>query len=315
MPRAERAALDLRSISLLEHIDRGGTISAAADALNFSCSGLSQQLRQLEGTLGTALVERRPREAMLTPAGRVLMEHASDIRAQLEAAEHEVREIARLRGGRLRMATFRSVGETLVAEGVAYFRAHWPAVELTLREGEPEQYLHLLRSGEIDIALTFAYDGVAGAALDKRLALARLCDDEMVVVMPATHRLARCDRVPLDALRHDDWITSTRDSSVGAFTAEACREAGYEPRVLMTTDDYRVAQALVAHGGGVTFLPRLATRVLRAGCVARPLDGAGLFRRIYAAHRVGGERSPALARMLEVLTQLGESAREAWAGA
>jgi len=297
--------LDLRRIELLEHIERGGTISAAADTLNFTCSGLSQQLRLLEGELGTALVERSPREATLTDAGRVLMHHAAYIRERLELAEREVREIAQLRGGQLRIATFRSVGETLVADAVAYFCAHWPGVRLALRAGEPEDYLPLLRAGEVDVALTFAYDGVDSPVLDQRLALAHLCDDEMVVVLPAGHRLARYERLPLEALRHDRWIVSTPRCSVQAFTARACRAAGYEPRVVLATDDYRIAQALVACGGGVTFLPRLATRALHAGCAVRPLEGDGLFRHIYAAHRVGGERSPALARMLEVLREIG----------
>ncbi|ADB49090.1 LysR family transcriptional regulator [Conexibacter woesei] len=297
--------LDLRQVVVLEHIDRGGTISAAADALNFSCSGLSQQLRRLEGEVGTELVSRSPREATLTPAGRVLMNHAVYIQERLAAAEREVREISQLRGGRLRVATFRSVGETLVADAVAYFRAHWPGVRVTLREGEPEDYLHLLRSDEIDIALTFEYDGVESTVLDQRLTLARLCEDEMVVVLPASHRLAGYDRLPLDGLRHDRWVVSTPRCSVEAFTAQACRAAGFEARVLMATDNYRIAQALVAHGDAVTFLPRLATRALHPGCVARPVGDGGLFRRIYAAHRVGGERAPALARMLEVLREVG----------
>jgi DNA-binding transcriptional LysR family regulator len=105
-------------------------------------------------------------------------------------------------------------------------------------------------------------------------------------------------------LAEDTWIGSTETSSVASFTARACQKAGFEPDLRLRTDDYRVAGALVAAGAGVTFLPRLVTESLPSGCVALPIDGQGLSRRIYAAHRVGSERAPAVARMLEVLREL-----------
>lgn len=303
--RPRMRAPDVRRLELLEQIERGGTISAAADALHFSCSGLSQQLRQMEADFGVLLVERTARAATLTDAGRLLLLHSTAVRERLEQAELEIREIAELRGGRLRLATFRSVGQTLVAEAVAYFRSHWPDVDLTLREGEPESYLGLLRSDELDIALTFDYDGV-DPTLDERLASVLLCEEEMLVVLPARHPLAGSPEVQLRALSREVWIGSTATSSVATFTSVACRRGGFEPDVRLRTDDYRVAGALVAGGAGISFLPRRVAATLPPGCVARPLAGERLLRRIHAAHRLGSERAPAIARMLQVLRELGD---------
>lgn len=301
-PGASPRPLDVRRIELLEHVDRGGTISAAADALNFTCSGLSQQLRQLEAELGTELVRRSARAATLTEAGRVLMAHGAFVRERLTRAEREIRAIAELRGGRLRMATFRSAAE-LVAEAVTYFRAHWPDVELTLREGEPEEYLGLVRSGELDLALAFELDGVVTPA-DDRLTRTPLHEEEVVVVLPAAHPLAARDRVPLAELAGEAWISATDRRAFAAFTTAACRAAGFEPDVRLATDDYRIAEALVAGGAGVTFMPRSAASALTPHCAARGLAGRRLHRRILAAHRLGGERAPAVARMLQVLQEL-----------
>jgi DNA-binding transcriptional LysR family regulator len=309
MPRpARRPPLDGRRVDLLEHLQREGTISAAADALNFTCSALSQQLRQLEGDVGVELVQRGPRAATLTPAGQVLLEHGIFLRGRLETAERELGEISRLDRGRLRMGTFRSAGETLVADAIAYFQAHWPAVELTLVEAEPEDCIPLVRSNELDLALTFDYDGVE-ARDDGRLVITRLCDDEMVLVLPTGHHLAERESIELADLRDENWIASTPSCAVAEFTAHACRLAGFEPRITLSTDDYRVAQALVAHGNGVTFLPRLAARLLNPSCVARPLAGHQLARRVYVARRIGGERAPAVGRMLDVLEELGADAQ------
>jgi len=300
--QARARPLDVRRLELLEHVDRAGTISSAADALNFTYSGLSHRLRQLESELGTALVRRGPRSATLTDAGRVLMAHGVFVRERLAEAEREIHAIAGLRAGRLRMATFRSAGE-LVAGAVAYFSAHWPQVALTLREGEPEDYVALVRSGEIDLALTFEYVGAAATAHD-RLALERLLTEEIVAVLPAGHRLAGCERIALAELAEEPWVNASPRCAFATFMVAACRRAGFDPEVRIATDDFRIAGSLVAGGIGVTLMPRMATVGLTPRCAVRDLDGERLLRRIHAAHRPGGERAPAVARMLGVLREL-----------
>jgi DNA-binding transcriptional LysR family regulator len=301
MPRDRAVALDVPHIRMLEHVDREGTISAAALALNFSCSSLSERLRRLEADLGVRLVARAPRAATLTPAGRVLLEHGREVAARLESAEAEVRGIAALRGGRLRLATFRTAAP-LVADAVAYFRRHWPAVRLTLSEGEPEDLLPGLRDRTLDLALGHDYDGLTPLAADG-LERVPLLDDDMLVLLPAGHPQAAAEHVDLRRLAGEAWIASTPSSAVHGFTAAACRAAGFEPRVTLASDDYRVVQALVANGAGVAFLPRLAARTLRARLVARPAAGRPLRRRVFAVHRAGGGRAPAVAAMLRVLRE------------
>jgi DNA-binding transcriptional LysR family regulator len=106
-------------------------------------------------------------------------------------------------------------------------------------------------------------------------------------------------------LADERWIASTARNSTHRFTALACSAAGFLPRVTLETDDYHVAQSLVAHGLGVTFVPALIARAPHAGVVIRALTPRTPFRRIYAVHRPGGTRAPAVAAMLEVLRELG----------
>ncbi len=73
--------------------------------------------------------------------------------------------------------------------------------------------------------------------------------------------------------------------------------------MVLASDDYRVVQALVANGAGVAFLPKLAARTLHERLVARPVAGGPLRRRVFAVHRAGGGRAPAVAAMLQVLRE------------
>lgn len=302
--RRFRSALDVRRMRVLREVARHGSISGAADALNYTPSAVSQQLQVLEAEAGVALLERTARSVTLTPAGEVLVAHTDVIVARLEDAEAQVRNTHGLQGGRLRLATFRSAAETLLAEAVVYFRRRYPRVELTLREGEPEEFLAGLRMNEFDLALDFAYDFMEPIRIDG-VERTLLLHDAMMVALPRDHPLATARTLVLADLASERWIASTPRNSTHRFTALACSAAGFLPHVTLETDDYHVAQSLVARGLGVTFVPALIARTPHAGVVIRPLTPATPRRRIYAVHRPGGTRAPAVAAMLDVLRELG----------
>src|SRR5215475_12254314 len=129
--------LDVKRMRILKEVAHRGSISAAAEALSYTQSAVSQQIAALEAETGLALLERHPRGVSLTAAGQTLVGHADGILTRLEAAEEAMEAIAGVRGGRLRMASFPSAGATLMPRAIAEFRAAHPGVELSLAEGEP----------------------------------------------------------------------------------------------------------------------------------------------------------------------------------
>src|SRR3954449_1243358 len=142
--------LDVRRMRVLREVAQRGSFSAAADALAYTQSAVSQQIAALEREAGTRLVERNARGVRLTDAGRALVEHADAILARLADAEAELEAIAGLRGGRLRLAALPSAGATVMPEAIARFRDRHPGVELTLEPAEPEPSIAKLRAGEAD---------------------------------------------------------------------------------------------------------------------------------------------------------------------
>jgi DNA-binding transcriptional LysR family regulator len=293
--------LDVRRMRVLREVAERGSIAAAAQALAFTPSAVSQQIATLEREAGVALVERGPRSIRLTEAGQVLVAHTEGILASLEAAEAEIQAIAGLRGGILRLASFPTAYATVMPPALVEFRRRYPSVELTLTDGDPLASLERVRSGELDLALMYEYAFVPFPA-DDTIEQVPLLEDAIRVLLPRGHPAARRRAVRLKDLADESWITSTARSSCHLFVARACRAAGFEPRIAFESDDHAVWQGLVAAGVGVALAPELALTTLHPGVEARPVALQPLKRRVFAAHRAGG-RSAAIGAMLEVLAE------------
>jgi molybdate transport repressor ModE-like protein len=291
--------LDVRRMRVLSAVAEHGSIAAAAQALAFTPSAVSQQIATLEREAGVALVERGPRSIRLTEAGRALVAHTDGIVASLTAAEADIQAIAGLRGGTLRLASFPTAYATIMPRAIAEFRRRYSSVELSLTEADPLASLARVKSGELDLALMYEYDFVPFPE-DDAVEQTHLLDDPIRVVLPLGHPAARRRAVRLDELSEESWITSTARSSCHEFVSRACRAAGFEPQIGFESDDHGVWQGLVAAGVGVALAPDLALETLYPGVEARPVALNPLKRRIFAAHRAAG-RSPAIEAMLAVI--------------
>src|SRR3954468_1852575 len=222
--------LDVRRMKVLREVAARGSFSAAAEALSFTQSAISQHVAALERETGTKLVERSPRGVRPTEAGRALVAHADAILARIEAAEEELAAIKGLRGGRLRLACFQSAGATLVARALAEVHARHQDVDLGMIEAEPEDAREPLSCGEIDLALVYDFDSLPGM-LDEDLELTHLIDDPYDMVVPSGHRLPKRRGVNLAAFPDDPWVASTAMSGCRKITERVCQEAGFEPRI------------------------------------------------------------------------------------
>lgn len=298
--------LDVRRMRVLREVALKGSFSAAAESLAYTQSAVSQQIAALEREAGTTLVERGARGVRLTDAGRALVEHADVILARLDDAEAELEAISGLRAGRLRVVAFPSAGATIIPPAIARFRAEHPDVELTLRPGEPEDGLALVRAGEADVALSI--ETPAASSIDHQgMHVEPLLDDHMYAVLPVAHRLAGRSRVRLQDLADDAWIIGSNSGTCpdARILLQACAAAGFEPQVAFQNDDYPAIQGFIAAGVGVSLIPELALHTVREDVVALPLSGRAPFRRIVAATLAGGWDSPAKGRMIEILREVG----------
>jgi DNA-binding transcriptional LysR family regulator len=292
--------LDPRRLRVLREVAARGSFSAAAGALAFTQSAVSQQVAALERETGTTLIERGVRPVRLTDAGRALVVHAEAVLARLDEAQQELGEIAGLRRGRLRLASFPTAIATLVPRAVALFSQRHPDIDLHVVDDHHQGLLQRLARWELDLALIYEHEALPEPEV--RLERTHLLDDPFDLVAPAGHPLARRTSVSLEDLAGETWIGGTPDGAYAHIVLHSCRVAGFEPRVIFGSDDYNAVQAFVAVGLGVAVLPRLALAWMRPG-VARVALTEPPVRRIAAARLAASSQSAATASMLGVLEE------------
>ena len=245
--------LDLSRLRVLVAVAREGSVTGAAEALHYAQPSVSHQLAKLEAEVGVPLLQRMGRGIRLTDAGRLLVERAESILAQVESVHAEMDELAGLRTGRVRLAAFPSALATLVPLAAAHVAAHHPGVDLALIEAEPPEALSALRNNEVDVALIFEHG--EPPQVDRRdTTMTPLLEEPLYVVTPGKSSWPG-PGTELATYSDTRWIAGCERCR--EHLVAACGQAGFSPVIEFETDDYVAVQALVAVGLGVSLLPGL----------------------------------------------------------
>ena len=294
---------DLRRLRSLCAIADHGSLTAAADALDFTQPAVSQHLAALEAEVGAPLVTRSRGGARLTPAGRLLVEHARAALDRLALAELQVADLRRAR------AATRPARRALVVADparsrwrVAELRRRLPDAEVTIREAGPPGALAALRRGDVDLAVTFRRaGGAAPEDVEERL----LLEESMFAVVPRAHPLAGEPAIELAGLRDDAWVQGPSATSPGLIR-ELCRDAGFEPRIAFESDDPLATRGIVAAGLAVSLVPSLTKddTARDRNVVVLPLRDPPR-RRVVAVTAAGGRPTQATREMVESLARAG----------
>jgi DNA-binding transcriptional LysR family regulator len=224
------------------------------------------------------------------------------------AAEDDLRAIAGLESGTLKLGAFLSACNTFVPAAVARFERAYPAVELGIEQLEEPAALRKLRSGDLDVAVVWRIPGVPGVPRDDGFDEFLLADDPYWIVLPAGHRLHRHRTVPLAELAEERFISppaSEHTISYRAMLAQLWAQAGIEPRV-HEVQDVTVARAMIAAGLSVGMLSELTMTEPRTDVAALPVRGADPHRRLYATW-LRGRRVPAVGRMVRYLAEAAQA--------
>ena len=294
----------LRAFALVMDL---GSISAAAGVLGYTQSAVSQQLAALEREVGSPLVDRSQRPLRATRAGASLRPHVERVLAAVSTAEAAVGEL-RGSAARVRLAAFPSALSSFVPAAVRDLRRAHAELVVEVQQLETHEAVEQLRRGDADLAVVHLMPGVAvpeTAQLQRR----HLLTDDLHVVLPEGHRLARSEAVRIADLDGEPLILPRRDTPAGRFRSvveHLCAQAGFQPRVAYELDDLPAAQAFVAAGIAVVPMHGLTLATLPRGTIARPLAERPAGSRAVEALAPAAGRTPVVE---DLLARLADAAR------
>lgn len=245
--------MELRHLIYFEAVARHQHVSRAAAELAVAQPAVSKQIHDLEDELGgVPLFERVGRNVRLTDAGHALLEHVRTILAQVEAARAEIRERAGLQRGRASIGAPPSVGVQLLPPLLARFNREYPSIQLVLREGGTQTMLALLETSQVDLAV------VTLPVAQRGLRVATLFCEELVIVAAPSHPLASRKSVALAALANEAFLLYPRGYGMREKTLDACRHAGFTPRIVLDGGEMDMVLRMAELGLGIALMPRLA---------------------------------------------------------
>ncbi|MEU5724502.1 LysR family transcriptional regulator [Micromonospora sp. NPDC047738] len=253
----------------------------AADLVGITQPSLSKQIHALETDLGAPLFERVRGNIALTAAGEVLLPLAKRILADVDTATREVQELVGLRRGRVRLGATPSLATSLAPPVLRRFRDAHPTVDLRVEEGGSQDLVRDLLRGDLDLALII----MPSAGTDPGLRADPILRESLVV--------ASVDPLPADPVTGELRITDLRDEPLVMFregydlrdaTLQACREAGFEPRLAVDGGELDAVLSFVEAGLGVALVPGIAV-ARRPGIRVTRLTRPGVRRTIGVARR------------------------------
>ena len=259
---------------------RAGSISAAARKLDYSQSGVSRMIADLEREWGVQLLERGRRGARLTADGKQVLPFVEAICEDHRRLRERVAEVSGAQTGTLVIGTFSSVATHILPPVIEKFQEEHPGIEYELRMGDYSE----IESWVVDGLVDFGFLPYPPQEPKEGLVREPVLTDELLAVVPEGHSLAKKARIALADLCDEPFILLERgcDNEVSPLFDRA----GLNPRSrLATWDDYAI-MSMVENGLGLSILPGLILTRCPYHIEKRPLDPPAR-RELAAVHREG----------------------------
>jgi len=296
--------IDLTALDSLRAVDERGSVVAAADALGFTPSAVSQQIKRLERQTGVPLLERVGRGVMLTRHGRHLVDEGGRLLSDLEELQSGLHRQAGTVAGHVRLAAFSTAMRGLVAPALPPVLAAHPGLRVSLAEREPWDAVDLVATGQADLAVAHSWGDVP-LAVPAHVSREVLGRDLADVIVRRDHPLAgRATLTPHD-LADEDWIGTPEGTICRQWLVRMYDGTGSLPRIAHVSMEFETHLALVRAGLGVALIPRLGRTPLGPDLAAVLLADPVPSREIVALYRASMSDSPAIGALLGALAGAG----------
>lgn len=289
--------MNLRALQYLLALAEVRHFSRAAELCHVSQPTLSTQIRKLEDELDVQLVERHPRQVMLTPVGEEIVARARTLLGEVEAIRAIARRSRDPHSGTVRIGIFPTLAPYLLPHVVPAIRKAFPRLTLRLYEEKTEDVIEMLGQGRLDAGL------LALPVSEDWLHSRTLFEEPFVLAVPEHHPLARREFIDMADLQDQELLLLEDGHCLRDQALEVCQLAGAQEKLDFHATSMETLRQMVAANTGITLMPTLAVRPPVAhtdNLVTRPFRQPGPKRTIAMAWR----KTSALGDFLEELAGL-----------
>ncbi len=270
-----------------------GSFTKAAKMLNYSQSGISRMINDLEKEWNITLLERNKTGVKLTSDGVSLLPYAKAVCQDFEKLQTQVDELVGLQSGIIRIGTFSSVATHWLPNIIKEFQKDYPGIDYELLLGDYSEIEEWISTGRVDC-------GFLRLPTNPDFETIELEEDRLFAILPEGHPLASYEKVPIAALCDEPFMLLEKVGAK-AEVSEIFERNGLVPNVHFTTwDDYAI-MAMVQSGLGVSILPELILQGIPYRIVQKELD-VPAYRNIALALRDRKSASLAVKRFLDYLS-------------
>lgn len=243
--------MELRQLEHFVAVARYLSFTRAADEVSVVQSSLSSSVSKLERELGAPLFERTTRTVSLTPAGWALLPVAKRILSEVHTAKEAVAAVTGVLRGRLGVGTIQLLTWVDLPVSLSQFHQAHPGVEIALREAPVDELLEELLAGDLDIA----YIARDQSRLPETLTVLATWDEELVIIAPRDHPLARQDQVLLSSLGQEPFVDFQARSGLQRVVERLCEQAHLERYITFSVTQLDLLISLVRAGLGIAIIP------------------------------------------------------------
>ena len=282
----------LKYMALIETV-RQGSFTKAAEKLNYSQSGISRMIADLEKEWNLTLLTRSRGGVELTSDGRNLLPFLQKLCRNYDDLRFQIDRLHGMQSGLIRIGTFSSITAHWLPTVIKAFQEDYPGIDYELLTGEYGQIEQWISEGRVDL-------GFLRLPVHAQLDVTPICQDELLAILPEHHPLAALEAVPLEAFCH--YAFMLREADEKSEISALFDAAGIKPDIQFTTyDDYAIL-SMVENGLGISILPGLILRRTPYHIVTRPLAKPA-FRQIVLAVKSRENAPLAVKRFLEYMKE------------
>lgn len=268
-----------------------GSFTKAAEILNYSQSGISRMINDLEKEWGVSLLERGRSGVRLTSDGLKLLPFAKSVCNEYQKLQTQVEELNGLESGLIRIGTFSSVATHWLPNIIKEFQKDYPNIDYELLLGDYTEIESWILEGRVDC-------GFLRLPTLPEFETIFLEQDKLLVVLPENHPLVDCQYFPIKSLC--DYPFMLLEKSGKAEVSEIFKRCNISPKVQFTTwDDYAI-MSMVESGLGISILPQLILQRIPYRIVTKELE-VPAYRKIGLALRDKKSTSLAIKRFLDYI--------------